>query len=100
MQTTGFLDRLFLTATAFGAGVALGLLLAPDAGPHTRARLADGAREAATAAGERSRELAAPVAERARETVSGLAERHLPLSDDFEIVDGDAVRAAVRESGL
>ena len=100
MPDTGLLDRLLLAASAFGAGLALGLLLAPDAGPHTRARIAEGAREAAATAGERSRELAAPVAERARETVNGLAERHLPLADDFPIVDGDAVRAAVRESGL
>ena len=100
MQTTGMFDRFLLAASAFGAGLALGLLLAPDAGPHTRARIASGAREAATNAGERSRELAAPVAERARETVSGLAERHLPLADDFQIVDGDTVRAAVRETGL
>ena len=85
-----------LAGSAFGAGLAMGLLLAPEAGRQTRDRLASGARGAAHAAQERSRGLAAPVAERARETAHHLAERHLPLADDWEVVDPQAVRDAVR----
>lgn len=100
MQTFGLVERLLVAASAFGAGLALGLLLAPDSGDATRARIATGARDAASAAGERSREWAAPVAEAARQSAHSLAERHLPLADDFELVDGATIREAVRQSGM
>lgn len=100
MQTTGLFDRLLVAASAFGAGLALGFLLAPDSGTATRSRIATGARGAAAAAGERSREWAAPVAEAARQSAHHLAERHIPLADDIELVDAQTIRDAVRESGL
>lgn len=96
MRDTGFLDRLLLVASAFGAGLALGLLVAPDAGRDTRGRLASGARDAATSAQDRGRELVAPVGERVRETADALAQRHLPLADDFDVVDAEALRDAIR----
>ena len=96
MRDSTLFDRLLLAGSAFGAGVALGLLLAPEAGRETRGRIASGAREASLAAQERSRELAVPVAQRARATASGLAERHLPLADDWDIVDPQTVKDALR----
>lgn len=96
MRDTGFLDRVFLAASAFGAGLALGLLIAPDAGRDTRGRLASGARDVAHTAQDRGRDLVAPVGERVRETADALAQRHLPLADDFEIIDPQSVRDALR----
>ncbi|MEM1054955.1 MAG: hypothetical protein AAGI52_05470 [Bacteroidota bacterium] len=100
MLPSGFAERLLVAASAFGAGLALGLLLAPDAGDATRARIASGARDAASAASDRSREWAAPVTEAARQSAQHLAERHLPLAEDFDLVDGETIRQAVREDGL
>ena len=100
MQTSGLTERLFVAASAFGAGLALGLLLAPDSGTATRSRLATGAREAASVASERSREWAEPVAEAARQQAQHLAERHLPMAEDFDVVDGATLREAVRQSGM
>ncbi|OZC03161.1 YtxH domain-containing protein [Rubricoccus marinus] len=96
MRDSTFLDRFLLAASAFGAGLALGLLLAPEAGRDTRDRIASGAREASAAAQEKSRELAVPVADRARATAQTLAERHLPLAEDWEVVDPDTLRDALR----
>ena len=96
MRDSGLLDRLLLVGSAFGAGLALGLLLAPEAGRDTRGRIATQARGAAAAAQERSRELAAPVADRARETAQDLASRHIPLADDWEVVDPQSLRDAIR----
>ncbi len=89
-------DRLLLAGSAFGAGLAFGLLLAPEAGHQTRGRIASGARDATHAAQEKSRNLAAPVAERARETASALAERHLPLADDWDVMDAQTIKDALR----
>ena len=96
MRDSGTLDRLLLAASAFGAGLALGVLLAPEAGEATRGRIATQARDAASAAQERGRELAGPVAERAREAAGDLASRHIPLADDWDVVDPQAVRDAIR----
>jgi len=82
------LDRLALLLSAFGAGVAVGLLIAPAPGDATRQRLATSARETADAARHRASGLAEPVAEAARERARRLAERHVPLADDFDVVDG------------
>jgi hypothetical protein len=90
------LDRMLMAAAAFVAGLAVGMLLAPAPGDQTRRRLATSARGAAESAGERAHDLAEPLAERARETARHLSERHLPLADDFDIVDPDALREALR----
>ncbi len=81
-------DRLLPTLLGFSAGVAVGLLLAPDAGRQTRRRLAKGAREATQAAQNQALGLAEPIVERVRETTHELAERHVPLADDWDVVDG------------
>ena len=47
MRATDFLDRLLLASLAFGAGVGLGVLLAPAPGNATRHRLSASARHAA-----------------------------------------------------
>ena len=80
-------DHLALAAGAFGAGVAVGLLLAPSSGDATRGRLAASARAAAEAARDRAADLAEPVADAAREGARRVAERHVPLADDFDVVD-------------
>lgn len=95
MQTTDLLDRLLLAGLAFGAGLGLGLLLAPEAGERTRTRLAAQARDAAEAARTQARDLAEPVAERARQTGRQLSERHLPLANDFDVVDPSDLRAGL-----
>ena len=82
------LDRLIVVALGFFAGVAVGLLLAPDDGRRTRQRLADGAREVALSAQNQARGVAEPIVERVRETSHELAERHVPLADDWDVVDG------------
>ena len=82
------LDRLLVVALSFSAGVFVGLLLAPDDGRQTRQRLTDGAREAAHAAQNQARGIAEPIVERVRETSHELAERHVPLADDWDVVDG------------
>ncbi|MEM6326976.1 MAG: YtxH domain-containing protein [Bacteroidota bacterium] len=100
MDTTDLAARLSVALSAFGAGLALGFLLAPDSGSATRARLSDGAREAASTASERSREWASPVTEAARQSAQHLAERHLPLADDLDLMDGRDLREAVKRSTM
>lgn len=81
-------DRLLLAALTFAAGFGVGLLLAPSSGVESRRRIAGGARHAVQAAEEGARGAAAPVVARARETARGLAQRHVPLADDWDVVDG------------
>lgn len=87
MRPTDLLDRLLLAALAFGAGLGFGLLLAPEAGDRTRRRLVASARDAADAARAQAHDLAVPLADRARETGRHLSERHLPLADDFDVIE-------------
>lgn len=93
-------DRLVLGAAAFAGGVAVGLMLAPAEGETTRRRLAEAARQRAEDAQARGLDLAAPVAQRARETAHDLSSRHVPLADDWEVVDGETIRDVARRSGF
>ena len=81
-------DRFVLAATAFGAGVVTGLMLAPESGDAARARIIDSARDAAEAARQNARDLAAPVAQSAAGAARQLADRHVPLAGDFDVIDG------------
>ena len=100
MRSFDFFDRLLLAAGAFGVGVAVGLLTAPATGTQTRRRLADSTRDATTAAQSRAGEMAAPIAERARTQARELSQRHLPLSDDLELLDAETLRDVARDSSL
>ena len=100
MHTTDLLDRLLLAGLAFGAGLGLGLLLAPEAGQDIRTRIAAQARDAAEAARSQARDLTEPVAERARETGRHLSERHLPLAGDLDVIDPDGLRGELRSGRL
>ena len=93
-----FADRLLLAAAAFGAGYALGLLAAPAPGDVTRRQLAERARDAAETAQTTARDAAAPLAHRARETARELSERHLPLAEDRDLIDRDAILADLRRA--
>ena len=99
MRTVDLLDRLLLATAAFVAGVGVGVLVAPAAGERTRRRLAQSTTDAAAAVGERSREWTAPLAERARDSARELSSRHLPLSDDWDLVDPETLRDVAREAG-
>jgi len=96
MRDSHLIERFLLAGTAFGAGLALGLLLAPEAGRQTRERIASGARESSQAAQERGREWVAPVAEKTRATAAALGERHLPLAEEWDVIDPQTVRDAAR----
>lgn len=87
MRATDSLDRLLLAGLAFGAGVGVGLLLAPDAGEATRERLSVSARTAADAARDRTTDLAEPIAEAARDYARHLSERHLPFAGGIDVID-------------
>lgn len=87
MRSSDVLDRFLLSGLSFGVGVATGLLLAPQTGRHARDRLARNAREAADAAQTGAADWAAPIADRARTAARQLGERHLPLRDDFDLID-------------
>lgn len=69
-------------------GLALGLLLAPASGNATRRRLANSAREASDSARNQAHALAEPLTDVARQRAHAFAERHIPLADDFDVVDG------------
>lgn len=81
------LDRLLLAGLTFGAGVGVGLLLAPAPGDHVRQRLTSLAREASHHARARAEALARPVATVAADHARAFAQRHVPLADDFDVVD-------------
>ena len=100
MRPTDTLDRLLVAGLAFAAGLGLGLLLAPEAGERTRTRLAASARDVAGAARAQAHDLTGPLAERARETGRQLSERHLPLADDFDVVDASDVLDDLRAGRL
>ena len=87
-QMSSALDRFALAATAFGAGVVVGLMLAPEPGDAARARVVGSARDAADAARRGTRDLADPVARTVTEAARHLADRHVPLADDFDVIDG------------
>ena len=87
MRETDFFGRLLLVGLALGAGVGLGLLIAPARGDLTRERLSASARSAADAARDRTSDLAEPLAEAARTRARRLSERHLPLTDDLDVID-------------
>ena len=89
-------DRLLLAGCAFGAGYALGVLAAPASGAATRQRLAGRARAAAETAQAAAQEAAGPLADRARSAARGVAERHLPLAEDLELIDRDAILSDLR----
>ena len=84
-------DRLLLAGLAFGAGYAAGLLAAPAAGEQTRRRLAERARAAAEEAQAAAHEAAQPLAARARDAAREIQARHIPLSEDLDLIDGDAL---------
>ena len=89
-------DRLLLAACAFGAGYALGVLAAPAAGDVTRRQLAERARDAAETAQAAAQDAAAPLADRARDAARELSERHLPLAEDLDLIDRDAILRDLR----
>lgn len=91
MTSSEFLDRLLLAGCAFAAGFGLGLLMAPQPGARTRRELASRASEAAASAQSQARDLAEPLQARVRETARELSERHLPLADDWQVVDRDDI---------
>ena len=81
-------DRLLVAAFGFVAGYAVGVLLAPREGEQTRRRIAERTREASLTARRQAREAAEPLAERARATAQDFAGRHVPLAEDWDVVDG------------
>ena len=83
-----------IVGLAFGTGYLAGVLGAPEAGRQTRRRLSEGARGAAAAVQQQAREVSEPLATRARTTAHDLARRHVPLREDWEIVDGAALLEA------
>jgi gas vesicle protein len=99
MNIPAIVDRVLVAAAAFVAGVSIGLLIAPAPGGDTRGKIASTARNAASVASEQAHELADPLAERAREAARHLSERHIPLKDEFEVVDPAVLREEI-SSGL
>lgn len=89
-------DRLLLAGLAFGAGYAAGLLAAPTTGEQTRRRLADRARAAADGAQAVAHDAVEPLAGRARDAARELSARHLPLTEDLDFIDRDAILADLR----
>ncbi|MFN3597607.1 MAG: hypothetical protein ACK41D_10095 [Rubricoccaceae bacterium] len=96
MTPPDLLDRLLLAGCAFAAGLGLGLLLAPQPGARMRRELASRASEAAATAQSQARDLAEPLQARVRETARELSERHLPLADDWQVVDRDDILRDLR----
>ncbi len=91
MPSSDLVDRLALAAAAFAAGVGLGLLLAPQPGDQARRRIIAQARGAADAARAQAHDLADPLAERVRETGRQVARRHVPLTDDVDLIDAGVI---------
>ncbi len=81
-------ERLAALALGFAAGVASGVLLAPDVGRRSRQRLAEKAQETARIAQNRALSATQPIVDRVRGASHELAVRHLPLLGDWDVVDG------------
>ena len=96
-RPAGAPGRLLVALGAFAAGLAAGLLLAPREGAATRRDLSERARAASTDARARVAAAAEPVAASLRERADALAARHLPLSGEWDVVDGEALLRDLRE---
>lgn len=83
-----YLNRAIVASLAFAGGLAVGMMLAPTTGRESRQRVASGVKDAADAIRNQAREATEPVVEKVREAANDLAERHVPMSEDWDVVDG------------
>ena len=72
------------------------MLAAPAAGEQTRRQIAQRTRTAAERAQAAAQDATEPLVDRARDAARELSERHLPLAEDLDLIDRDAILADLR----